>query len=103
MDPTAFLRFPGASSDPFERDLTEIDAAIELVTSGAAARVRLVALVRPDAIAAEGLARAQAANVRFALDRGTNGVAAITVGPARPSRAGRRALSRRERSAGRPG
>lgn len=103
MDPTVLLPFQRASTDPFQRDLSEIDAAIELVTSGAAARVRLVALVRPEAIAAEGLARAQTANVRFTLDRGSNGVAAITIGPARSSRAGRWSLNRRERSDVPPG
>lgn len=80
MDLRPILPFPAPGLDPLERDLGEIDAAIELVTRGAATRVRLVALARPDAAASTGLARAQAAGVRFAVDRRANGTS-VTVGP----------------------
>ena len=61
-------------------DLAEIDAAIAIVASGLASRVRLVSLGHADAVAATGLAHAQDASVDFRLDR--NGEAtAVTVGP----------------------
>jgi hypothetical protein len=80
MDRPTLLPFPAVPSDPLERDLAEIDAAIGLVSRGLARRVRLVALARPDAVAATGLARAQAAGVGFTIDRGSSGIA-VTVGP----------------------
>jgi hypothetical protein len=80
MDQSTLLPFPDASTDPVTRDLVEIDAAIDLVSRGLASRVRLVGLLRPDAVAAIGLARAQGALVGFSLDRGVSG-GAITVGP----------------------
>lgn len=62
--------------------LAEIDAAIALVEAGAAIRVRLVALPFVETIAAVGLARARAAGVGFAYERGTRvGSATVTVGP----------------------
>jgi hypothetical protein len=74
------IPFPNAPSDPLGDDLAEIDAAIAMVASGLASRVRLVSLGDPDAIAATGLAHAQDASVDFRLDR--NGEAtAVTVGP----------------------
>ena len=81
MDQSTLLPFPDASTDTVTRDLVEIDAAIDLVSRGLASRVRLVGLLRPDAVAAIGLARAQDALVGFSLDRGVSGGVAITVGP----------------------
>jgi hypothetical protein len=81
MDSTTLLPFPNASADPLERDLAEIDAAIGLVEDGIATRVRLVGLVRPEAVAAAGLARAQEARIEFRLDRSPESVTAITLGP----------------------
>ena len=60
---SAFLPSPGAPTDSEERDLAEIDAAIELVRQGMAARVRLVGLRRPETVAGAGLAHAQASDV----------------------------------------
>jgi len=80
MDPTALLSFPDAPSDVVAPHVADIDAAIALVARGLATRVRLVALDRPEAAAAVGLAHAQEAGVRFRLDRGPDGIA-ITVGP----------------------
>jgi len=81
MDPTTILPFPGAVSGPVDGDLAEIEAGVALVSMGLATRVRLVGLAHPDAVAGAGLARAQASNVAFALDHGSNGVTAITLGP----------------------
>jgi hypothetical protein len=81
MEPTMIRPFSGASTDPLERDLVEIDAAIALVARGLATRVRLVGLLRPDAVAATGLAHAQEANLGFSLDRNADGGATVTLGP----------------------
>ena len=81
MDPTTLLPFPGAAPEPVDGDLAEIEAGVALVSMGLATRVRLVGLAHPDAVAGAGLARAQASNVAFALDHGSNGVTAITLGP----------------------
>lgn len=81
MDPSAFLEFPRPSTDPLERDIGEIDAGITMVSLGLATRVRLVGLSSPEAAAASGLAHAQAAEVKFSLDRGPSGVVAVTLGP----------------------
>lgn len=62
--------------------LVEIDAAIALVAGHAAGRVRLVAIPFIESVAAVGLARARAAGVRFAFERGERaGSALVTVGP----------------------
>jgi hypothetical protein len=81
MDPTRLLPFPHASTDPIERDLAEIDAAIGLVTLGVATRVRLVGLMRAEAVAGAGLARAQDAGVSFRLEHSEGGGLAVTLGP----------------------
>ena len=69
MDSLSPIPFPNAPSDPLGHDLAEIDAAIALVASGRASRVRLVSLGHADAIAATGLAHAQDASVDFRVDR----------------------------------
>jgi hypothetical protein len=84
MDPDTILPFRLASTESLDRDLAEVDAAIAMVASGRALRVRLDGLVGVEAIAAAGLARAQGAGVGFRLIRATNG-AALTVGPLDPS------------------
>ena len=80
MDNLSPIPFPNAPSDPLGHDLAEIDAAIALVVSGRASRVRLVSLREPDVIAATGLAHAQDAGVGFRLDR-KGEASAVTVGP----------------------
>jgi hypothetical protein len=77
------LRAPSVP-DPLEIALSEIDVAIELVRRGQARRVRLVGLVAGERAAAPGLARAQAASVRFALERGVAPALAVSllIGPA---------------------
>jgi hypothetical protein len=81
MDATTLHPFQHASVDPFEHDLVEIDAAIDLVVRGLATRVQLVGLAGPEVAAATGLARAQEAHVAFALDRSSAGAVAVTLGP----------------------
>ena len=60
---------PAHLSDPLDVALAEIDVAIELVLRGQARRVHLVSLTAAERVAAAGLARAQGARVRFALER----------------------------------
>lgn len=81
MEPVTRLPITHVMSDPIDRDTAEIDAAIELVRLGLATRVRLVGLMRPDAAAAIGLARAQAAGVLFEMDRAPAGNTSLTIGP----------------------
>jgi hypothetical protein len=68
-----------STDEAIEADLREVDTAIELVSRGAARRVRLVGLRAPDEIAPTALARAQAAGVPFSLDR--RGATRLTFGP----------------------
>ena len=65
-----------------DRDLVEIDAAIALVASGVASRIRLVNLGRPVEAADDGARRAARAGVEFCLERSTSSVE-IVVGPRR--------------------
>lgn len=58
-----------ASGDPLESDLVEVDAAIGLIAAGAATRVRLANLRRPEALAAIALARSREAGIRFTTER----------------------------------
>lgn len=62
--------------------LVEIDAAITLVASRVARRVRLTAVPFIESAASVGLAHAHAAGMAFAFERGERiGVATVTVGP----------------------
>lgn len=81
MEPGPILPFPLAAATQLERDLDEIDAAIAMVVSGAATRIRLVGLVAAVDAAPQGLARAQLAGVAFAVDRPADRRPAIIVGP----------------------
>jgi hypothetical protein len=83
MEPISFLPEPGAPTDSEEQDLAEIDAAIELIRRGLAARVRLVGLRAPETVAGAGLAHAQASQMLFSVDRGAGGAVALTLGPRR--------------------
>ena len=57
-----------AAFDPLERDLMEVDAAIELVLDGVATRVRLANLSRPEAAAAHAAAVVADLPVRVRLE-----------------------------------
>jgi hypothetical protein len=78
-----------AALDAGHAALVEIDAAIALVLSGAARRVRLTALPFVDSIAAVALARARDAGLVFTFDRGPRvGVSTVTIGPIEPRAVG---------------
>ena len=81
MDSPSLLPFPGASLDPIEHDLVEIDAAIDLVALGLATRIQLVGLIRPESVAPDALAHAQRRRVAFVLDRRGEAPYAVTIGP----------------------
>lgn len=70
-----------ATVDPVAHDIAEVEAAIALVTAGAAVRVRLACLPAPLAVAGPGLALAQAAGVAFQVTRSESGAVTIDVGP----------------------
>jgi hypothetical protein len=76
------IRAPAAPVISTETTLAEIAAAIELVARRGARQVTLVALSRPEAVAAEALAIAQTARVQFRLSRdpATDAVS-VVVGP----------------------
>ncbi|HET7473598.1 MAG TPA: hypothetical protein VFJ71_10775 [Candidatus Limnocylindrales bacterium] len=80
---------PHAALDAGDAALVEIDAAIALVLSGAARRVRLTSLPFVESIAPIGLARARSAGVAFTFERAERvGVATVTLGPIEPHPAG---------------
>jgi hypothetical protein len=76
---TAGLHVLPIGEDLLDADLREIDTAIAMVTRGAAVRVRLVGLHAPDEVASIALARAQAAGVKFQIDRSPS--TRLTIGP----------------------
>ena len=75
---------PVPASDPLDIALREIEAAIVLVRRGQARRVRLIGLEGGERAAGLGLARAQAAGVRFAMEREAEPglTVSLIVGPA---------------------
>jgi hypothetical protein len=81
MEPIPFGRTPDVPDDSATLELAEIDAAIGMVVGGVARRICLVALAHPESIAAVALARAQAADVGFHLDRDPGGAVRLTFGP----------------------
>jgi hypothetical protein len=80
MGSTGIIVLPRVRTDPFELDVANLEAAVELVRTGLAHRVRLVGLSQPADLAPIGLARAQAADVDFAVDRHDNALT-LTIGP----------------------
>jgi hypothetical protein len=79
VDIHGLIRLPGTV---FDRELADVAAAIQLVATGGARRVTLSALRRPEEIAPDALALAQAAGVRFALQRARpHGPATLVIGP----------------------
>jgi hypothetical protein len=82
MESSRPVRLPAAAAASRERDRLEVTAAIELVARHAATRVVVAGLQDPESVAADGLARAQAAGVRFALTRDSaTGAISVAVGP----------------------
>lgn len=80
MDPAGIIVLPRQRTDPFELDLGHIEAAIELVGTGMAARVRLVGLADAVDLAPIALARAQAAGLDFAVEQHDDALT-LTFGP----------------------
>jgi hypothetical protein len=78
-DPVVWLR---RRTDPLDIDIAQVDAAVELVRLGAALRVRLAGLREPEALAQLALARTQAADLEFSVDRDGDAVT-LTIGPRR--------------------
>ena len=74
---------PATQPDPLDVALREIDVAIELVASGLARVVQLTGLEAAERAAALGLAQAQAAGVRFELQRSSYvaGAVNLRIGP----------------------
>ena len=73
---------PETRPDPLDVALGEIEGAIELVVSGLARVVQLAGLEAAERAAALGLAQAQAAGVRFELQRSSSGgVVSLRIGP----------------------
>jgi hypothetical protein len=82
---TRLLALPGAESMLADHAMAEIDAAIALVACGAARAVLVTGLAGLDAVAADGLARAQAVGVGFTLSRDARtGSAWAVIGTPRP-------------------
>jgi hypothetical protein len=79
METAEPIAFPGATFDPLEADLREIEAAIRLVERGTARAVTIVGLRRPEAVAGIGAALAQQAHVAFSLSGEPGGRRIVTV------------------------
>ena len=80
MEPAGIITLPRVRANPFELESDDLDAAIELVRTGLAHRVRLVGLSTAGDLASLGLARAQAADVDFTVDRHHHALT-LTIGP----------------------
>ena len=89
MDPITLLPFRAPAPEPLDRDLAEIDAAIELVAPVLATRVRLVGLApTTESLAAVGLARCAGRRGRGSRSiEARAGRSTMTLGP-RADRAG---------------
>lgn len=75
------IQLPVSASIDAERALAEIEGGIELVVRGLARRVHITGLAGLDDVAAQGLASAQAAGVRFVLAREVSGAVSAIIGP----------------------
>lgn len=80
MEIPRLISLPRHRTDPIEIDLAHVEAAIALVLSGGAVRVRLVGLTDPRSLAPVALARAQAAGVGFSVERDPR-TWTLTIGP----------------------
>jgi hypothetical protein len=81
-DPILFPRASGPTDEQLDTTIAEIDGAIELVSRGAAVRIRLVGFALAEAVAGLAAAHAQVAGVAFQLDRAdVAGAFSLIVGP----------------------
>lgn len=83
MDSPRLIRLPPARDDLAADLLEELYGSIELVSSGTVRRIVLAAFPGIEAVAAAGLARAEAAGVSFSVSRDEDDAAAIHIGPRR--------------------
>lgn len=67
--------------DPLDVAVREIEIAVDLVSSGRARVVELVGLAAAERAAGFGVAKAQAAGVRFSVQRSGSGSASLRIGP----------------------
>jgi hypothetical protein len=74
------IRLPSVRHEPSEDLLEEMNAAIDLVASGAIRGIVLAAFPGVEDVAAGALAHAQGAGVRFALSRDGDAVT-VHIGP----------------------
>jgi hypothetical protein len=82
IEPTPFPRALEPSDEDVEKALAQVDAAIALVSRGAAVRIRLIGFPLADMVAGLAAAHAQLAGVTFQIDRlDPAGAAAMIVGP----------------------
>lgn len=82
VEPIPFPRALEPSDEDLDNALAKVDAAIALVSRGAAVRVRLIGFALAEAVAGLGAAHAQLAGVGFQVDRPTmTGSMAIIIGP----------------------
>jgi hypothetical protein len=71
----------GQEPDPLDVAVREIEIAVDLVGSGRARVVELVGLAAAARAAGFGVAKAQAAGVRFSVQRSGSGSVSLRVGP----------------------
>jgi hypothetical protein len=82
IEPTPFPRALEPTDEDVERALAEVDAAIAVVSRGAAVRIRLISFPLVDVVAGLAAAHAQLAGVGFQIDRlAPTAAAAMIVGP----------------------
>jgi hypothetical protein len=81
MDPTNSGLPSGASGDPIDDALVEINAAIALVVAGVALTVTLCSLEAAEAAAFTGALWAQAAGVAFRIKRDPPDSVSLVIGP----------------------
>lgn len=80
MEAPRVVRLPVAIAAS-DHALADVVSAIELVASGLARRVVLAGIPGVEDVAAEALIYAQAARVRFRLERSSQAPPAVIVGP----------------------
>ena len=81
MDRTLSWLAGAHGADDLERALSEVDAALAMVTLGVAVSVRLCNLAGAEEAAFDAAARAQAAGVAFSLLRESPSPPTMIVGP----------------------
>jgi hypothetical protein len=75
------IRLPFTGAALVEHELAEVAAATQLVARGVARRIVLTGFFEVEAVAGMALVIAQAAGVRFALERHAEGSVAVVIGP----------------------